>query len=168
MTNEIRFIDPNYNELFRVPNGSYITVTRDMAAVYPGTTEEWLGKCTYIDDYHVDINGECYHICQFAEMQARLGSQVRPEPNPETVARYLVTHRIFVGDKIYKMGDNPNAVQRFATWRSRKADPTQNDWGHYWHTKATAWSDLLCRANAECTGIPYDHTKRYNKEKNER
>ncbi len=30
-----------------------------------------------------------------------------------------------------------------------------------WSSRSDAWSDLLCRADAERTGKPYDHTKRY-------
>ena len=57
---DIRFIDSNYNELFRIKDGESITVT------FPdGHTEN--RACRYIDDYHTYIGGNCFHICEWAE-----------------------------------------------------------------------------------------------------
>lgn len=153
-TKEIRFIDPHYKELFRIPDGGRIVVTRPEG-------EQWVGDCKYLDEAHVSINGECYHICQFAEIQQRIGSTYEPEAEPEMVGSYRITHRIFVGDKVYKLGYSPHAVEPFATWQGYSDPARGSDWGHYWSKQSDAWGDLLCRANAERTGIPYDHTKRY-------
>lgn len=155
---EIRFIDPEYNELFRIPDSGYIVVTRPEGEIFPGTQEEWVGKCKFLDEAHTEINGECFHICQFAEIQERISSTIRPEPNPEMVGNYRVTHRTFVGDKIFKFGHNPGAVQPYATWQSYKDNPERNDWGHYWSDRNTATSDFFLRADAERTGKSYDHT----------
>lgn len=60
----IRFIDSQYNDLFYIPDGWSIVVK------YPdGHTET--KKCKYIDDYHTEINGNCFHICQWAEIMER-------------------------------------------------------------------------------------------------
>lgn len=168
MTPEIRFIDPNYNDLFRIPDGGYIAVTRSMGEVYPNTQEESIRRCRYIDECHVEIDGRCFHICQFAELQASIGATIRPESAPEMVANYRITHCITVGEIMFKLGHNPAAVQPYATWKSSKQDPAQNDWGHYWSHRSDAWSDFLCRANAERSGIPYDHTKLHTKNDHER
>ena len=65
---EIRFIDSSYNELFRIPNLSGITVE------YPnGQIENKL--CRYMDEYHTEIDGVCYHICQWAELMERNGNK---------------------------------------------------------------------------------------------
>lgn len=58
---EIRFIDSNYNELFRIPNGGSITIN------YPDGHRE-NRTCEYIDDYHTKIGSSIFHICQFAEI----------------------------------------------------------------------------------------------------
>ncbi len=158
---EIRFIDPNYKELFRIPDGGRIVVTRPMGEMYPGVQEQWVGQCKYLDEYHTEINGECYHICQFAEIQERIGSKVEPEKEPERIGNYRVTARTFVGNKIFKLGYNPKAAQPYATWQSYKENPGRNDWGHYWAAKSAARTDFFRRADAERTGKTYDHTKAY-------
>ena len=164
---EIRFITSSYKELFRIPDGGRIVVTRPMGEMYPGFQEQWIGTCKYLDDYHTEINGECYHICQFAEIQERIGSTVQPETEPEKVGNYLINARTFVGDKIFKFGHNPHAAQPYATWQSYKENPDRNDWGHYWSDKSDARTDFFRRADAERTGRSYDHTKLY-KEKQDR
>ncbi len=95
---DIRFIDVNYNELFRIPNGGTITVE------YPD--REWSGKCKYIDDYHTLVNGSGYHICQFAEVLLRGGGSCRPEAeimDDRAAWRLGGTHHMIVenGDKGY-------------------------------------------------------------------
>ena len=54
MDKQIRFIDSSYNELFTIPDRGIIAVK------YPdGHTENKF--CLYIDDYHTEIDGVCYH-----------------------------------------------------------------------------------------------------------
>lgn len=162
-TKEICFIDPHYTELFRIPDGGRIVVTRPMGEMYPGVQEQWIGVCKYLDECHTEINGECFHICQFAEIQQRVGSTVQPETEPEMVGSYRVTHRTIVGDKIFKFGVNPKAVQPYGTWQSYRDNPTCNDWGHYWSDRSAASTDLFRRADAERRGVSYDHTKLLDK-----
>ena len=69
---EIRFIDSNYNMLFKVPDGSAISVTD-----FEGNRKSL--TCNYIDDYHTLIGGRTYHICQFAEEQERSGAVYEPK-----------------------------------------------------------------------------------------
>lgn len=68
----IRFITPNYDELFRIPDGGTIRVE------YPDSV--FSQKCEYIDDYHTLIGGTPYHICQFAEILEKNGGRCIPEP----------------------------------------------------------------------------------------
>lgn len=63
---EIRFIDSRYNELFRIPDGGQILITF-------ANGKELKATCKYIDEYHTDIDGRCYHICQWAELNERDG-----------------------------------------------------------------------------------------------
>lgn len=70
----IRFIDPHYKELFRIPDGDKIRITDT-----DGEKRDY--TCRYIDDYHVEVgNGwnSLLHICQFAEVMERNGSTVIP------------------------------------------------------------------------------------------
>ena len=69
---DIRFIDSGYNEQFRIPDGGTVQVE------YPDRVSSAI--CEYIDDYHVYIGSEVYHICQFAEILERGGGVCRPEP----------------------------------------------------------------------------------------
>jgi len=155
---QIRFIDPQYNELFRIPDGGSIVVTRPDGEMHPGVQEQWVGVCKYLDDTHVEINGECYHICQFAERQQEIGATVMPEPEPEMIGSYRITCRTFVRDLIFKFGVNPEAVEPYATWRCSRDDPSNNYWGHYWSDKNIAQTDFFRRADAARTDAPYDHT----------
>ena len=71
--NDVRFIDPQYNELFRVPDGSVVQMT------YPDGHQR-SEKVEYLDDYHMRIGSAVQHICEFAERMARSHATVEPEP----------------------------------------------------------------------------------------
>ncbi len=157
-TREIRFINSDYKELFRIPDGGRIVVTRPMGEMYPGVQEEWVGECRYIDEMHVDISNSVYHLCQFAEIQERIGSQVRPEIEPEMVGSYRIDRRTTVGYKVFKFGVNMEAVKPYATWQGYTDPTVGSDWGHYWADKRTAERDFFLRAESERTGAAYDHT----------
>ena len=82
----IRFIDPSYKELFRVPDGDTVRITT--------STDEILDRtCRYIDDYHVEVGQHLYHICEFAELMERNGNTVIPLRSslPEHCYAYLPT-----------------------------------------------------------------------------
>jgi hypothetical protein len=156
---EIRFIDPEYNELFRIPDGGRIVVTRPMGEMYPGVQEEWIGTCRFLDETHVNINGECYHICQFAEIWQRIGAAVLPENEREYIGSYTVNRRTFVGDKIFKLGHNPDAAEPYGTWMCFRGENERNSFGHYFTDKRAAEKDFFLRAECERRQVPYDHTK---------
>ena len=71
--NDVRFIDPQYNELFRVPDGGVVQIT------YPDGHQR-SEKVEYLDDYHMKISSSVQHICEFAERMARSRAIVEPEP----------------------------------------------------------------------------------------
>lgn len=67
----IRFINPHYKELFRIPDGDHIRIT------YPdGSHKDRI--CRYIDDSHVEVDNNLYHICEFAEIMESNGNTVVP------------------------------------------------------------------------------------------
>ena len=67
----IRFITPGYKEKFRIEDGDSVRVRRFDGRVFDRV-------CRYIDDCHVEIGSELYHICQFAELMERNGNTVIP------------------------------------------------------------------------------------------
>ena len=72
---EIRFIDSHYNELFRIPDGGQIMITTSSG-------DKIRANCKYIDEYHTDIDGRCYHICQWAELNEQNGRTYAPAEPP--------------------------------------------------------------------------------------
>ena len=64
----IRFINPDYMELFRIPDGGRIALTTSWG-------EKSEHTCRYIDDTHTEIGSNLYHICELAE---RMQKMVRP------------------------------------------------------------------------------------------
>ena len=67
----IRFITPDYKEIFRIPDGDQVRITRPDKEVVERA-------CRYIDDYHVEVGKNLYHICEFAERMEQAGSSVVP------------------------------------------------------------------------------------------
>jgi hypothetical protein len=75
----IRFITSDYEELFQIPDGGAIVVTSGFDGVPRVHT------CKYLDEVHFEISGECYHICQFAEIMERNGNKCEPQAQIKSV-----------------------------------------------------------------------------------
>lgn len=67
----IRFIDSSYRELFRIPDGGRIKIRFAWG-------EDLEYPCRYIDDHHVEVGDNIYHICEFAERMEQNGHTVEP------------------------------------------------------------------------------------------
>ena len=67
----IRFINPHYKELFRIPDG-------DRVRILYSDGEMADRACRYIDDYHVEVGDNLYHICEFAERLEGAQAKVIP------------------------------------------------------------------------------------------
>lgn len=67
----IRFITPDYKEVFRIPDGDQIRITRS-----DGTQLDRV--CRYIDETHTEVGSNLYHICEFAERMEAAGNMVIP------------------------------------------------------------------------------------------
>lgn len=75
----IRFIDSNYTNLFFLPDGANIRLTYTNG-------ERRILPCKHMDEYHLKAGNEVFHICQFAELMERNGTQCQPDmplPLPE-------------------------------------------------------------------------------------
>lgn len=91
----IRFITPDYEERFRLPDGDMVRIIDE-----DGYTSDRVAR--YIDDYHVEIGGYLYHICEVAERMEQTGKQVIPLRSslPESCYVYVPTeHRIGIVNK---------------------------------------------------------------------
>lgn len=67
----IRFITPNYDEKFRIPDGDKIRILLSDGKTLDQT-------CRYIDEYHLEVGRNLYHICEFAERMEQNGNNVIP------------------------------------------------------------------------------------------
>ena len=67
----IRFITPDYKELFRIADGEKIRMT-----IPSGEPLDQV--CRYVDDYHFEVGRNLYHICEFAERMRDNGIAVIP------------------------------------------------------------------------------------------
>ncbi len=67
----IRFITPNYDEKFRIPDGNQIRITSSW-----GEKNDY--TCRYIDDYHLEVGRNLYHICELAERMEQNGAAITP------------------------------------------------------------------------------------------
>ena len=70
--NGIRFIDSSFTEKFRLEDGGRI---RETATAIDNSIER---TARYIDDYHVEIGGNLYHICEYAERLEAAEKTVEP------------------------------------------------------------------------------------------
>ena len=67
----IRFITPEYKEKFRISDGEKIRITFSDGEVKDRV-------CRYIDDSHVEVGDDLYHICEFAERMGQCGATFIP------------------------------------------------------------------------------------------
>lgn len=67
----IRFITPEYKEKFRISDGEKIRITFSDGEVKDRV-------CRYIDDSHVEVGDDLYHICEFTERMEQCGATFIP------------------------------------------------------------------------------------------
>ena len=70
---QIRFINSKYDTLFTIMDGESIRLTRSdgQSAILP---------CKFIDEYHMQLGNNVYHICEFAEKMEQNGIFYAPMP----------------------------------------------------------------------------------------
>ena len=142
---EICFLDSNFDELFRIPDGGYITISHPNG-------EQLTRKCEYRNESHFGIDGErVYSIREFADIMAQVGRVYSPCPKPEFVQGYMITDRIAINDVVFVLAHNPDAVLPWVT-RQRRSDRPGYDLRHYWANHSDAWADFSRRAYAEYSG----------------
>ena len=73
----IRFIDTNYRTLLTLPDGGNLRMT------FPDGRSK-VSRCRYVDEYHTEVAGRVYHICEFAERMQKNGATYEPKPAEQT------------------------------------------------------------------------------------
>lgn len=153
----IRFIDPHYKELFRIPDGGQIRILREGCAPIDRT-------CRYIDDCHVEVgNGwdSLFHICQFAEQMERCHNEVIPltPPLPEKCFTVQPSSGELIAIERYKPGYQVSPMAHFkGKTPQQTADVLNDDMGV---TRAQA-AAMLAGATLGWTS-PAADPNRYNK-----
>lgn len=150
----IRFIDPHYKELFRIPDGGQIRILRE-----DGTHTDWI--CRYIDDCHVEVGNSLFHICQFAEQMERNNNKVIPltPPLPEKCFTVQPSSGELIAIERYKPGYQVSPMAHFKGKTSQQtADVLNGDMGV---TRAQA-AAMLAGATLGWTS-PAADPNRYNK-----
>ena len=74
----IRFIDPHYNEMFRLADGDHILICSPSLTSSDEQDHVKEYECRYVDDYHFEYGNELRHICEFAELMEKTGKTVIP------------------------------------------------------------------------------------------
>ena len=106
----IRFITPDYREKFHIMDGEQVRITGQ-----DSTKRDCV--CRYIDDYHLEVGSNLFHICELAERLEQTGSTVIPlrADLPEKCFVYVEsTNEIGIvtkGEKGYiPLGQKPEGV----------------------------------------------------------
>lgn len=76
---EIRFINSNYDLLFKIPDGEYVEIK-----FKDGRIKAY--QCRFLDPYHFcTADGRSWHICEFAETMERIGAKYYESPEKHEV-----------------------------------------------------------------------------------
>ena len=76
---EIRFINSNYDLLFKIPDGEYVEIKF-------GDGKIKAYQCRFLAPYHFcTADGRSWHICEFAETMARIGAKYYESPEKHEV-----------------------------------------------------------------------------------
>ena len=90
---KFRFIDLNYDEKFTIENGGTVVIFQPNKYLYDDwETFKYYQRCEALDDYHIKIFGDVFHICQLAEKTEKLGISVSPEKEEDYDAVYYFGH----------------------------------------------------------------------------
>lgn len=82
----IRFINSDYKELFRIPDGGKIIITSSW-----GEKSEY--SCRFIDECHTEVGNNLYHICEFAGRMEQNGATYEPKPTEPQTAVKATRHK---------------------------------------------------------------------------
>ncbi|MGF7018883.1 hypothetical protein M2145_002666 [Lachnospiraceae bacterium PF1-21] len=142
MKKEICFIDSDFNELFEIPDESYLQINRP-------DNETLIRLCRYHDEEHVWIGEEFRGFHEFASKMEEIGATFEPVANPQKVGAYILIDKTTVGNKIIALGHSSKEVQPYGTWLAHVTLPNDYGLGHYCSRKDKAYEDYAARIQDE-------------------
>lgn len=74
----IRFVDSRNKELFRIPDGGVIVR-------FYSNGDSAYGICRYLDEDHMELDGHCFGLLEFAQIMERNGIQYFPATEYESI-----------------------------------------------------------------------------------
>ena len=99
----------------------------------------------------------------FTAVPQFLEPQTVTDDRKQVVSGYTVTVRMPVGNKVFVLAENPNAVQPFVTWQGHKAYKGY-EWGHYHERRTDAVKDLYKRVTDERDNSAFSPNKPKNRD----
>jgi hypothetical protein len=149
--NMIQFIDSDYRELFKIPDGGSIRI------VYPPDDGRGIitRECKYHDSHHFSVKGgDIYHIAQFAEIMERIGARYEPE-----VWLWGVEVEAFApGEEkycTYNREEGNTCVGHLSGDFGRDGDRFHSNWYNHKTKHEADWSETTPEFRAELNGAVY-------------
>lgn len=146
----IRFIDSDYRELFRIPDGGSIKITYP-----PGDGRGTLTRaCEYMDEAHTRIGGNVFHICEFAERMEALGARYEPEVQLQDAALLPFTpgeEKFFT----YNREENNTCVGHISGDFGRQGDRFHQQWYNHKTKNEADWGKVSPEFQTELHSAVY-------------
>jgi hypothetical protein len=145
---QIRFLDEKFRERFTIPDGGNVVLSYKDG-------DQSVVKCTYINEFHFHLGDTVYHVDELVGVAQRAGFRTEPETLPEIVEGYHIVEYRQAGERVIKLGHNPNAPTPWVTWQGYPGRPGDVALGNYYKKGRDAQVDLERRAKAAREGRPY-------------
>lgn len=124
----IRFVNTHYKDIFRLDDGEKIKITE-------ANGQSQTHTCRYIDTTHLEVDGDLFHICEFAGIMEARGCKVEPEHPllPETCLTIMPgtdeVIQIFRGEEGYHKtlvsADSPENLRAYVDGYNRENGVTK-------------------------------------------
>lgn len=151
----IRFISPDYRELFRIADGDKVRIVRSDGEVNDRV-------CRYIDDYHFELGNSMglFHICEFAEKMEKSNVQ-EVIPLRASLPDKCYSHLDSTGEIILiskgKRGYMPTGIVKEGTSARATVDSANKTWG-----VNRAQEEAMVVGSMFGWGVPGADPKNYN------
>lgn len=133
-----------------------VILTHNYDGRYSGENKRWAQEFDIAPDNQVFCNTHPYVLDGFIDKARAVTAEREKEAAPVMVGSYTVTRSIlFDNDRGFAYGENPQAVEPFATWQLTN-DGGKHDhyWGHYHKDQGVALTDYENRVNEYMADYP--------------